>query len=114
MNYHLKMLQLAVIAANLEKGDRNFYVGAVTNRKDGTYICSPNGSAEKPNAYHHAESRLVRKLDMADTVYVARIKKNGERAIARPCIGCALFLRSKLVKRVIYTISDEEYGVLYL
>lgn len=52
-----------------------------------------------PNAY---------KMD----IFVCRIKKDGSRALARPCPLCLYALREKGVNRVFYTISNREYGVL--
>ena len=114
MSAHWNMLGIAVEIANLAKKNRNYYVGAVARRKDGAIVGSPNGWPVLQNAWHHAEARLVRKLETTDTVYVARLKKTGEKALARPCEGCQIMLRSKKIEKVIYTISDKEYGVLYL
>lgn len=105
---------MAALAANLTKADRTYFIGAVAERKDGAIVISHNGWPLTKNALHHAESRLVRKLDTAKTVYVARLAKDGKRVLSRPCESCMIFLKSRKVQRVIYTISDSEYGVIYL
>lgn len=114
MNIHWSMLEIAVKVANLAKNNRNYYVGAVAKRKDGVIVGSPNGWPILQSAWHHAEARLARKIETTDVVYVARVKKTGEVAMSRPCEGCQIILRSKKISKVIYTISDKEYGVLYL
>jgi len=108
------MLEIAVKIANLAKKNRNYYVGAVAKRKDGAIVGSPNGWPTLKSAWHHAEARLVRKLETTDIVYVARLMKTGEKALARPCESCQIIMRSKKIKKVIYTISEKEYGVLFL
>ena len=59
----------------------------------------------------HAEARLCRKLDYYGEVFVARRTSEGYR-LAKPCPRCEARLRSRRVRRVYYTISNNEYGVL--
>lgn len=45
-------------------------------------------------------------------VYVARIRKNGSTAMARPCKACMAFIKSLGIRRVVYTTDSgvaEEY-----
>lgn len=92
---------------------RRYRVGAVGRRSDGTLVYAWNGAVEKPTPCMHAEARLVKKLDYGSTVYVARTsKENGRMVMARPCANCYRALKNKGVKRVEYTISDNEYGVI--
>lgn len=111
---HKKMLEIAAQIAGA-KNNRTYLMAALAYRRDGTLICSPNGSPKEPNQQSHAETRLARKLDTANEVFVARILKNTrDWALARPCEGCQIILRSKLVKRVFYTIAPNEWGVIEL
>ena len=109
-------------AARPQNDIRGFYIGAVGIRKDGAIVKSRNGpvimdesvgKSSYPAA--HAEYRLCRKLDKGAVVFVCRIRRgDGSFALARPCIDCQRRLTSKGVKKVYYTISDTEYGVMYL
>lgn len=72
-----------------------------------------NAPSTVPDRTAHAEARLCKKLDYNSTVYVARVKLcNGQFGISRPCSSCMKTLMSKKVKRVYYTISEKEYGVI--
>jgi tRNA(Arg) A34 adenosine deaminase TadA len=93
--------------------DRAFLLGAAAVRKDGVLVFASNSVSQEPNRRAHAEYRISGKLDQGSTIYVARIRLlNGEFAMARPCLDCQKVLKSKRVKRVYYTISNAEYGVL--
>lgn len=102
------------IATNGISKDKKVSFGAVAIRKDGTLVTSKNGST--PNYAclgSHAEIRLARKLDKGtNTVYVARVLKNGTPNLAKPCHKCENVLRSKRIKKVYYTIGPNEYGCL--
>ena len=43
------------------------------------------------------------------SVYIARRLVNGEAALAKPCTCCIAILREAGVKKVIYTINNEEF-----
>jgi len=62
----------------------------------------------------HAEiDAMIRSVNSyKKDVFVVRVKKNGERALARPCALCLFVLRGQGVGRVFYTIGPGEYGVL--
>lgn len=95
--------------------ERCFWIGSIGERADGARVRSRNGSAEKVSPELHAEARLLKKLDFGSTVYVARvIRMNHALGMARPCRSCRAKMRAKGVKKVFYTISDQEYGVLDL
>lgn len=115
--------QLAANVANISKGNdfREFKLGAVGIRSDGVLIASANGSAMISTADRrhysrecHAEYRLSRKVDKGAVVYVARINIFGNYKNARPCKTCENALRSRGVKKVYYTLSNNEYGVMIL
>jgi len=114
-----KMLVAAASVAfknKLNKIDnRTFLLGAVGVRNDGVIVSSSNIAAPDYAPEHHAETRLVRKMTPGSTVWVARVaKKDGNWAMARPCAGCEMRLRRAGVKKVVYTIGPNEWGVILL
>jgi len=113
-----KMLKAAAAAAlqGASRGDdiRTFFLGAVGLRNDGVIVASRNVASRDVALSHHAEARLSRKLTPNSEVWVARVRKNGEWAMAKPCSSCQLKLRVAGVTRVVYTIDINEWGVLDL
>lgn len=114
-----RMLNEAAAAATRVRDrtidNRTFLLGAVGRRNDGVFVSSRNIAAPDFAPGHHAETRLARKLTPGSTVWVARIaRKDGSWAMARPCPGCELRLRAAGVKRVVYTIGPDEWGVIQL
>jgi tRNA(Arg) A34 adenosine deaminase TadA len=112
-----KMLHLAAMVAgqnhDRKVDNRSFLLGAVGRRNDDVLVSSRNIAAPDCAPGHHAETRLIRKLTPGSTVWVARItRKDGSWALARPCYGCEMRLRGAGVKRVVYTIGPNEWGVL--
>jgi len=111
-----KMLVMAAdVAAKINKkfDNRTFLLGAVGMRSDRVIVSSRNITAPDLAPDHHAEARLVRKLTTDSVVWVARVsRQNGDWAMARPCPGCERRLRNTGVKRVVYTISPNEWGVI--
>ena len=97
---------------------RNYRLGAGGVRGDGATVTAKNGTiianglpdSDFTFREAHAEVRLANKLDHDATVYVARVARNGELKIARPCPDCMQALRSRRVAKVYYTISDTEWG----
>jgi tRNA(Arg) A34 adenosine deaminase TadA len=105
--------EMAGKLAVAKEDERAFLLGAVAVRKDGAMVFASNSVSQEPNRRAHAEHRISHKIDQGSTVYVARIRLlNGEFAMARPCWDCHKILKSKRVKRVYYTISNNEYGVI--
>ena len=93
---------------------RQYRLGAVGIRHDGTVVTSNNVPCAHPERAAHAEARLVRKLDWGSEVYIVRILRNGRMASARPCENCQSALRLRGVKTCHYSINDTEWGVLKL
>jgi len=108
------MLALAAsIAVKSNLGDcRENFLGAVGLRSDGVIVTARNVSDKKPAPNHHAEARLSRKMTPHSTVWVARVRNNGEWALARPCRGCQMRMQSVGVSKVVYTIGPGEWGVI--
>ena len=114
-----KMLtEAAAVAVNKSsKSDdkRSFFLGAVGLRNDGVFVFAKNVPATDHVPGHHAETRLVRKMTPDSTVWVARVaRKDGRWAMAKPCASCERRLRSAGIRRVVYTIGPEEWGVINL
>jgi len=104
---------LMAAGAGLRKHDlRAFRLGALGIRNDGILVSASNGPAPFPHPDAHAEARLTMKLTPGSEVWVARIRKDGTLGSARPCGGCMVRLRAAGVKRVAYSISDDEHGVI--
>lgn len=118
MSIDKKMLRMAANAAlqNKERGNdiRTFFLGSVGLRNDGVLVSSRNVASRDVALSHHAEARLARKLTPQSEVWVARVRKNGEWAIARPCASCQNKLRMAGVSRVVYTLEHNEWGVMDL
>jgi len=118
MSIDKKMLRVAALAAlqNDERGNdiRTFFLGCVGLRNDGVLVASRNVASRDVALSHHAEARLSRKLTPRSEVWVARIRKNGEWAMARPCSSCQSKLRMAGVSRVVYTLAPDEWGVIDL
>ena len=112
MNKIIKYLNVAANIADRKKDKRSFLFGVIGIRADGVMVKAVNGPSDVPTREGHAEWRLARKLTPNSIVYVARIKRDGNWAMARPCPNCRKTLRSKGVKSVYYTISNNEYGVM--
>jgi deoxycytidylate deaminase len=66
----------------------------------------------------HAEIDACLSLPQSQLVgadlYVCRIQKDKQFSLAKPCHVCLEILRRFQVKRVFYTINEDEYGVIKL
>lgn len=92
---------------------RNFLLGAIGLRSDGVIVKSFNGHSHFPNRRAHAEYRLAQKLDVGSTVYVVRVRLgDGKMALAYPCKSCQKVLASKGVKKIYFSINENEFGVI--
>ncbi len=99
---------------------REYRLASVGVRSDGALVVSRNGSAPAspdvrriPNA--HTEIRTLKKLNKNSILFVCRIGLAGVYRNSKPCPGCESAIRnSGKVKRVYYTISESEYGILDL
>jgi tRNA(Arg) A34 adenosine deaminase TadA len=105
--------QLAAGLVGPDDGRRHRLV-AVGVRHDGVVVTARNGKPIGQEPRHHAESRLAKKLTPRSDVYVVRINRRGDFLLARPCKRCANILRSAGAKKVFYSISDNDYGVMKL
>ena len=116
-----RLLEAARLAQTDDPDDvREALIGAIGERADGVVVFARNsavldttGNTGEPFCFApcHAEWRLAKKLDTGSTVYVARVRKDGTLAMARPCGDCERVLRSRKVVRVYYTVGPTSYGV---
>jgi len=111
-----KMLAMAAeIALSKDcKDNRAFFLGSVGIRADGCMVTARNVASMHKVPSHHAEARLARKLTPKSAVWIARVTRNNEWAVARPCCTCEARLRSAGIKRVVYTIGPNEWGIMNL
>jgi len=105
---------------------RNYYLGCVGIRKDGTIVSSKNGAIVNSTpipidtkrylciASSHAEGRVLQKLGKHGVLFVSRISKHEEQLLmARPCGMCRTKIKALSVKKVYYSINDDQYGVWF-
>ena len=89
------------------KGGSVLSVGMNKPKNDPAYIDFEHCSI-------HAEVDALKKLTKPAkgcVMYVARYCKGGDTGLAKPCSRCALEIRNSGVKRVVYTIDNNTYGV---
>lgn len=96
------------------RDDRSFYLCSIAQRADGAWVQSVNGFPfNEPNKRSHAEFRTSKKIDYNAEVWVCRVRVgDGTFGMARPCFSCMQALMLKRVKKISYTISDTQFGVI--
>jgi deoxycytidylate deaminase len=61
----------------------------------------------------HAERDCLRKLDKeivkGKTLFILRVKKNNDLALAKPCDQCMWMIRELGIREVIYTVPEYPY-----
>ena len=119
----MRCLKIAAKAAE-QSGHDTFRHGAVLVRGGSVINVAANSDnhtsfgqrfrTDPGKATHHAELACVLGLDKSatqgGTVYVARINKNGKWKNSKPCSMCHEVMSFVGIKRVVYTISDGEWG----
>jgi tRNA(Arg) A34 adenosine deaminase TadA len=109
-----KYLQLAAEEAVKNDDGRHYLLGCIGVRGDGAIVKASNGPTPVPTREMHAEYRVSKKLDYDATVYVARVLRDGSFGKAMPCDSCLKALKTKRVKRVYFTISNDNFGMIPL
>ncbi len=112
MNRIDKYFQMAKTVAVKRSDKRKYRLAALGIRSDGAIVTATNLMCRQPEKKAHAEARLARKLDQGAEVYIVRVLKCGAFANARPCMNCQAILWRHGVKRIYYSISNIEYGVM--
>lgn len=107
----------AKLAACLGKGSAVYCIG-FNQRK--THPFQARYAKNKDTIYLHAEIdalvKAVKAFKEEDigkmTMYVCRVHKSGEKAMAKPCIGCISAIAAFGIKRVIFTDNNGEATLL--
>lgn len=111
-NFVMKLLKKAATLALKNREKKNFHLACIAKREDGVFVYSVNtGVMSQPTPSGHAEYRVLQKSGQNAILWVARVYKNGDWAMAKPCRKCKAFIKNKKVKKVYYTIAPNEYGV---
>jgi len=109
----MKYMDLAVkIARGSDPSNKHFLLGCVGKRSDGALVVSTNIRTQHPMPSAHSEARNLKKCGFGATLWVARIDRLGNICLAKPCEWCQALCKNKRVKRIHYTISATEYGVM--
>ena len=117
---HERNLKLAEAQARKSAHPR-WKVGAVLFRGGSLLSTGYNISKNNPSlpgiplrsCSVHAEAAALRGVDASGgTLYVARVARRGGWGMARPCQGCEALLRDAGVRRVVWTVDVDEYGVM--
>lgn len=111
---YFRLAKQVALRGDTREAKRQYHIGAVGIRNDGTIVASSNIPNRVREPAAHAEARLVKKLDWDAVVYVVRVRSNGTLALARPCQTCQSAMRLHGVRKVYYSISDTEHGVIHL
>ncbi len=115
MNFPRKLESAINLArASLGRSGKAFTLAAVGVRTDGANIVSVNGWNVDVEPKHHAEGRAARKLDVGAVLYVARVRKDGTVAMAKPCPACQTLLKARRIFEVHFTIDEASWGSLNL
>jgi tRNA(Arg) A34 adenosine deaminase TadA len=111
----MKYLELAArIAQGAAWHEKHFLLGAVAIRGDGAIVTATNIRTQDRVHSAHAEYRALKKAGKDSILYVARIDRFGQWAMAKPCNLCQTLIKNKRVRRVYYTIAKDEFGVMEL
>jgi len=109
------------ILTERERNKKNTTAAAIIYRKEIVALASNDVNKTHPlqgkygrtpdAIYLHAEiaalAKFLRRRDVGDlsksTLYIARLKANGDWGNAKPCPGCARAIRAFGIKEIIYT-----------
>ena len=73
---------------------------------------------DRGHATKHAEVGCIHNIDRSkttgSTLYVARIGNTGNLLMSEPCPMCKRALANAGIKKVYYTLNEEEMGILKL
>jgi tRNA(Arg) A34 adenosine deaminase TadA len=112
----MKLLKIAAAVAfgNQSKNPflrKDYLLAAVIQRRDGAIVVSTNSLSHLPTPSGHAEARAIRKADVGCVLYVARVTRDGQWAMSKPCKHCQALIRNRGIRKVYYTIGPNEYGI---
>jgi deoxycytidylate deaminase len=82
---------------DLNTSERRDYLGRIAN----------------PNVHAEVDAILCTKANLKGaTMYVARINAKGQMAMSRPCAMCRQFMQKHGIDSCVYSISNNEWGIL--
>lgn len=124
----IEMFKIALDFAASRKDERLFILGTVGLRgSDQKLVKSRNLPVmidqkymdsrveHYPFPHKHSEANLCAKLTPKSVIWNARLRRlDNKMAMARPCKTCEKLLRYAGVEKAYYTISEVEYGVMFL
>lgn len=94
-----------------ENTGKNFLLGCVALRRDGAVVVASNIRTQDPMPSAHSEFRCLRQAGQGATLWIARVDRAGKPCMAKPCKYCETLIRNKMVKRVYYTVNENECHV---
>jgi deoxycytidylate deaminase len=91
-----------------------------TNPMQSKYNTYRGFSSTPGQTFHrlHAESMAIinmRKIGIDPEgceIFIFRKFRSGETALAKPCAACMAMLKEHKIKKIYYSISNDEYGVI--
>jgi tRNA(Arg) A34 adenosine deaminase TadA len=107
-----KYLKLAC-QLSADNKDKHYNLSCLLRRFDGSFSFARNGRTKTPEPALHAEQKVLRKSGLYSTMWIARVTKGGQIALARPCKNCQMAIKQAKVKVVYYTINNNEYGTWF-
>jgi tRNA(Arg) A34 adenosine deaminase TadA len=124
----IEMFQMALEYATRRQDERLFLLGTVAIRGSDQKIVKSRNlpvmidqdvmsgyNTRYPYPHKHSEANIIAKITPKTVIWNARGRKlDGRFAMARPCQTCETLLGYAGVEKVYYTISELEYGVMFL
>ncbi len=85
--------------------------GAVQSKGTNTYRNQPGIIEDIEALSVHAEINAIKRCGRLNgaVLYVARVNNNGEPRQSRPCPDCLAAAKAAGIKRIVYTVSGQEY-----
>jgi cytidine deaminase len=105
---------IAATQGDSKNAHRQHRLAAIGLRNDGVIVGASNLCCRHKCPEAHAEYRVTKMLTANSTVFVVRVNRNGQLAMAKPCHGCQSYMKNNGVRRCYYSINDTEYGVIIL
>jgi deoxycytidylate deaminase len=114
-------LRVALLA--LERSKSKVKMGAALIYSNGRIVAACNNDKSSPGAsrwykYYeagtHAEYNLISRsmlneLPIKGVCFVARLLANGEFGLARPCSSCRAMLRGLGIRKIVFTVTKDQY-----